>query len=126
MVTLTVPVLSVTTVFALSSPLEGRKSMVAPWTGFPSWSFREATNGELQLEVSAQAVKFRRRGSTVSLKVSEAELGVGTDWSVTVTVKAVSGNSSVGVPLISPVVEEKVNPAGKMPPESEKVGVPKA
>ena len=80
----------------------------------------------MQLEVSAQAVKFRRRGSTVSLKVSEAELGVGTDWSVTVTVKAVSGNSSVGVPLISPVVEEKVNPAGKMPPESEKVGVPKA
>jgi hypothetical protein len=55
---------------------------------------------------------------TVRLKVLDEVCAVGVVWSVTVTVKVVVVRVVDGVPLIWPVLVEKFNPVGKVPPDS--------
>ena len=57
-------------------------------------------------------------GFTVRLKVFDEVCAVGVVWSVTVTVKVVVVRAVDGVPLICPVVVEKFNPVGRVPPDS--------
>jgi hypothetical protein len=55
---------------------------------------------------------------TVRLNVLNEVCAVGMVWSVTVTVKGVVASAEVGVPLIRPLLLEKVKPVGKVPPDS--------
>ena len=63
-------------------------------------------------------VKLKITGETVRLKVLEELCGVGAVWSVTATVKVVVARVVDGVPLICPVLVEKFNPVGKVPPDN--------
>ena len=51
-------------------------------------------------------------GFTVRLKVAEPVWGVGVELSVTVTVKVVALSGAAAMPVISPVVVEKLRPLG--------------
>jgi len=57
-------------------------------------------------------------GFTVRLKVLKEVCAVGVVWSVTMTVKLVVARAVDGVPLIWPVVVEKFNPVGSVPPDN--------
>ncbi len=56
-------------------------------------------------------------GLTVSWNVLDEVCAVGVALSVTVSVKVVAERSVEGVPEIAPVVVEKDNPVGRVPPE---------
>jgi hypothetical protein len=61
---------------------------------------------------------------TVKANVFAEVCGVGVVWSVTVTVKVVVAKAVDGVPLICPVMVEKLRPVGSVPPDSAKLNVP--
>jgi hypothetical protein len=57
-------------------------------------------------------------GFTVRLKVLDEVCADGAVWSVTVTVNVVVARAVEGVPLIWPVLVEKLNPVGNVPPDN--------